>query len=580
MKPRFVSFIGLLLMLGAALWSNQALPVSDVTNTKHNLSVTGPGTVKAASETEVCIFCHVPHNALNAAPLWNRANPTGTYIPYASTTMKGTMGQPNGTSLLCLSCHDGTIAPGKVASRSAAIGMLGVKADGTLLDTSSGNLGLDLSNDHPISFSYSASSVLPEAELFSVPQNSKVKLDKSGQMQCSSCHDAHDNTIPKFLVMSNTASALCTTCHNKVGWSGSSHATSTKPISPAWPRTAATSVKDNACESCHRPHSAGGNQRLLNGATDDGTCFVCHGPSSVASTDIKTVNTKNVGIATAHNVTTSTYLGSHDPKEASVVPGNTPTRHVACSDCHNPHLSTNLPVGTTIAKTGIPILPGTLTGVRGINKSGGEVTAATGVTYEYEVCFRCHATTGSAPAITRAVKENNISTKFQPGIGGSYHPVVQANSAAKATSLITTVVDVNSTITCSACHNNSAGANNGGTGPKGPHGSANPYLLELPVTSSTATITSMCTKCHTYNTVNRDNAATFLYHNKHIGKGYPCSDCHDPHGVSNNLHLINFNTAVALPNGSNTVPIYTSTGTNTGSCNLTCHGTNHNPKTY
>ena len=35
---------------------------------KHNLSTSGPGPIKSTTMTEVCIFCHTPHNA----------NPIGT----------------------------------------------------------------------------------------------------------------------------------------------------------------------------------------------------------------------------------------------------------------------------------------------------------------------------------------------------------------------------------------------------------------------------------------------------------------------------------------------------------------------
>src|SRR4051794_31953197 len=81
-----------------------------IVNTKHNLSVSGPGTIKAATETEICKFCHTPHNATPAKPLWNRSTPGTLYTPYTSSTLDATVGQPDGTSILCLSCHDGTIA--------------------------------------------------------------------------------------------------------------------------------------------------------------------------------------------------------------------------------------------------------------------------------------------------------------------------------------------------------------------------------------------------------------------------------------------------------------------------------------
>jgi len=34
-------------------------------------------------------------------------------------------------------------------------------------------------------------------------------------MQCSSCHDAHNDGNSMFLVKDNAGSALCTTCHHK-----------------------------------------------------------------------------------------------------------------------------------------------------------------------------------------------------------------------------------------------------------------------------------------------------------------------------------------------------------------------------
>ncbi len=36
---------------------------TSILNSPHNLSASGPGTVKASSEQEVCVFCHIPHNA-------------------------------------------------------------------------------------------------------------------------------------------------------------------------------------------------------------------------------------------------------------------------------------------------------------------------------------------------------------------------------------------------------------------------------------------------------------------------------------------------------------------------------------
>ena len=75
----------------------------------------------------------------------------------------------------------------------------------------SSRLGTDLSDDHPISFVYGTGLVFKKDKIvhpsFLPP---KVKLDKTGQLQCTTCHDPHDDTHGNFLVMSNRNSALCT----------------------------------------------------------------------------------------------------------------------------------------------------------------------------------------------------------------------------------------------------------------------------------------------------------------------------------------------------------------------------------
>ncbi len=114
------------LILSLALaWSALSLNAQSVVNTVHNLSVSGPGSIRAASETEVCIFCHTPHDSRPESPLWNRQDPGVTYVLYNSSTVQAMTGQPDGSSVLCLSCHDGTIALGNVLSRTADIQMTG-----------------------------------------------------------------------------------------------------------------------------------------------------------------------------------------------------------------------------------------------------------------------------------------------------------------------------------------------------------------------------------------------------------------------------------------------------------------------
>ncbi|VAX19401.1 Cytochrome c family protein, partial [hydrothermal vent metagenome] len=58
---KFYIFLAALIFIGYS--TSDAARINDVRNTKHNLSVSGPGTVKASTETRVCVFCHTPHQA-------------------------------------------------------------------------------------------------------------------------------------------------------------------------------------------------------------------------------------------------------------------------------------------------------------------------------------------------------------------------------------------------------------------------------------------------------------------------------------------------------------------------------------
>src|SRR5215831_18282178 len=101
-------------------------PAASIVHSKHNLSVASPGTIKAKSETDLCIFCHTVHRTTGQTPLWSHTmSSVSNYVIYSSPTLKATVGQPDGSSRLCLSCHDGTVALGMVSSRGTAIQMEG-----------------------------------------------------------------------------------------------------------------------------------------------------------------------------------------------------------------------------------------------------------------------------------------------------------------------------------------------------------------------------------------------------------------------------------------------------------------------
>jgi predicted CXXCH cytochrome family protein len=556
-------------------WCFPSFAADTILNSKHDLSAAGPGDIRAVTETEVCMFCHTPHRGTGENPLWNHSLSTTTYKLYESSTTKATIGQPTGASKLCLSCHDGTVALGKLSSRANNIQM---RNGVTIMPVGASNLGTDLSDDHPISFTYDSALVSANGQLKDPSTlNDKVKLDHNGQLQCTSCHDPHNNQYGKFLVDDNRGSALCVACHNKTYWLDSSHRNSNKTWngtgSNPWPHTSLTTVADNACENCHASHTAGTKPRLLNFSDEEKNCYVCHS-GTVAAKNIQAEFNK----FSVHPILNTS--GVHDPTEDPI---NGP-RHVECADCHNPH-------ATKSTSATAPNATGALAGVKGVNSSGATVNA---VSYEYELCYRCHADSinrGSAK-VDRQYVQTNTRLEFQPS-NASFHPIETVGRSSSVPSLIAPLT-TGSRMYCTDCHNNDQGANAGGSGPNGPHGSTYTPLLErqlLLTDNNTESIANyaLCYKCHSRDSILADDSfkgANSLNqdrgHRYHIvDQKTACSTCHDSHGVATVPHLINFNTGTGYVTASSNGRIeYVSTGTGSGNCSLTCHGFDHNATSY
>ena len=328
--------------------------VSDIANTPHNLSISGPGPVQAVTEDQICVFCHTPHGATNApgAPLWNRQLSQQTYTPYTSSSLDaeviaGQLAQPAGSSKLCLSCHDGSLAIGAVnvlgGEVDVDVTMTGVGVGGVMppgAGTQTGatrNLGTDLTNDHPISLTYDTTLANADGELrdpavethIALRQPSvrpPIPLEATGpggeeQLQCGSCHDAHivesgTSAGQKFLRLnrfqestpaqgaySESQDIVCLGCHEKEAWSTSAHASSTV-ADETYGAVAALArdfpdglpVWQAACMNCHDTHTVHGARRLLREGTDslstpksggnsavEETCYQCHSSAPIIS---------------------------------------------------------------------------------------------------------------------------------------------------------------------------------------------------------------------------------------------------------------------------------------------------------
>jgi predicted CXXCH cytochrome family protein len=579
MKPRSANSYGsrsLFLLLVVFLFAVQARAAS-VLDSVHNLSVSGTGSVRAATATDVCVFCHTPHGGSAQTPLWNHSASTATYIPYKSSTMIATVGQPNGASVLCLSCHDGTVAVGMVNNCAKPITMQnGV----TVMTSTSNNLGTDLSQDHPISFTYSAALSASEGQLAAPSAlTGPVKLDSNSQMQCTSCHDPHNDQFGDFLVMDNSGSALCLTCHTAASWAGSAHNLSTLQLTGAAAKLAVQSgpkkhvktVAANACSNCHSPHKAAGRQQLLRTPRQEQGCFTCHNG---------TVDRQNIEAE-------FNKLSVHPVLQSSRVQlsGNSmlaSSRQVTCSDCHNSHAAKN----TIVAAPGAS---GPILGVKGITISGAGTSSSK---FEYELCLRCHGDSAvrTPSVVDRLVPQRNLRLAFSPA-NSSFHPVARAGTSSNVPSLLSPYT-TGRMIKCTDCHNNDQGPGAGGNGPRGPHGSAFAPLLERQLIttdhmSESLANYALCYKCHNRESSLSDQSFRAVNslgqdrgHRFHIvDQQTACTTCHDSHGVATSKHLINFNPDYVTASSNGRIQ-YVSTGVFRGTCTLTCHGFNHLQSAY
>lgn len=210
------------LLLAAATMLFAVPAMAAISNTAHDLSSGSTGTNNGASD-EVCVYCHTPHGAAAAvnAPLWNRTTVSSSNV-YENATLDATVTAAlvdGSDAALCLSCHDGssmTVALNNPPNAGAAVtGLANIAVGSPAL------IGTDLSNDHPVGFSFATASVDTGIDTKTniesvVGMTGALSFGGGDEMWCSSCHDVHGVTgVGQFLRIANTGSALCLTCHLK-----------------------------------------------------------------------------------------------------------------------------------------------------------------------------------------------------------------------------------------------------------------------------------------------------------------------------------------------------------------------------
>ena len=237
-------------------------PGTGVVGSPHDINTLS--NLERDDQGRVCAFCHTPHHAEDLAgeynPLWSHTPFTGSGIPYESATFQGDdngfIDPLIGPSRLCMSCHDGMIAPdqhygnlfpgtniqgsfpyGSDLFGGIAVGLGGYFGNDHPIGFDVTNVGTDNGGIHADTFSGRAwyvgaaySAVAIEDGLYEpVPGGPRY-------FTCATCHDVHNqdnvrnnasteydagahrantNEVNYFVYAPQSGSQLCISCHNK-----------------------------------------------------------------------------------------------------------------------------------------------------------------------------------------------------------------------------------------------------------------------------------------------------------------------------------------------------------------------------
>ncbi|MEK7322583.1 MAG: cytochrome c3 family protein [Pseudomonadota bacterium] len=235
-------------LIAALLLGHHAL-AGTLLGTKHDFTglnqragvVAMPG-VAFSDYGNPCVYCHLPPErpeqdsaGQGGNPGWNRFVPaTGAYDTYDTRTLDNKVRTPSPISLLCLSCHDGTMGvdmtvfkpDGWQSSKDAALHLRLNGADDLMSCGKCHNgrvahsiaikhIGTDLTNDHAISMTYAG--LNNNDQDFRTPDSpygfdNGIKL-YDGKVECATCHNVHDPDVK--LLLRTRADRLCETCHIK-----------------------------------------------------------------------------------------------------------------------------------------------------------------------------------------------------------------------------------------------------------------------------------------------------------------------------------------------------------------------------
>lgn len=267
--------------------NSKASNTDSIVNTRHNMTMSYLGGASVNMDSarndyaEVCVYCHTPHgaNSTIGAPLWNRTNPGTSYTVYNKPLTSGqTARAPGVNSLVCLSCHDGTVAidsvinmpnrPGlksydasqQTAQNDAFLStwpdnspIMHAKLSDCLLCHTSTNpfapdfsaflIGTDLRDDHPIGVS------LPDTKIYDF--NPTTGTSGNLSFYDTNTNGRADSNELRFYNSGQGFEVECASCHNPHGTPISSATTNGTHGGPLIPSFLRVNDQSTLCLTCH-----------------------------------------------------------------------------------------------------------------------------------------------------------------------------------------------------------------------------------------------------------------------------------------------------------------------------------------
>ncbi|MDD5303546.1 MAG: hypothetical protein PHS14_10610 [Elusimicrobia bacterium] len=141
-----------------------------------------------------CASCHFAHTTKAPRPLWQTQGSMDAAVFSRDSEQAG--GVKTG---LCMSCHDGTVAP-TIKAHSLSPGSVRLSSQGA-----------DLSANHPVGVDYMAALRRDPGSYNDPAMNARIVLE-DGMVGCVSCHATHDISA---VSAGNVRPEVCIECHRR-----------------------------------------------------------------------------------------------------------------------------------------------------------------------------------------------------------------------------------------------------------------------------------------------------------------------------------------------------------------------------